>query len=396
MNWVTTVNASTPVIETGESPRSWRTGEILKAIVIRGTAVPGDRAEIQIGSLRVGVTPDRPLKEATEVLLQVVRRNEQTALRLLERPATGASDADPGIDRLDLLTRALAPRQETPARLLATLRAVVERGAPTIPPNVLAAAAQATQGIPPPHHLVDSGQLRRLVEASLHPRQDSDGKMPLNSSSPQSTVPRLVSTILQALASAGEAPGGSFSTAMQSPLPTRTGAPTPISGAPSGTLLGLEPHKLIAELHGAAAGASARVQLQQLVALESSVTDTPRWQLELPVRWGDQTALISLVLQREPRPAQDTGSPPLWIAILAWDLPRLGPMQARISLFGDQVSVHFYSENEATANEIHNTLAELRAALQSRDLIVGRIASKRGKHPETGRGARRQLLDLRA
>jgi hypothetical protein len=184
-------------------------------------------------------------------------------------------------------------------------------------------------------------------------------------------------------------------------------APPPLRGAvpvaqpalrPSADLLnGLG--KLRTDLLQQSEAALARLQLSQLAALpRDGERGLLEWLFELPVRRGDDIDLWSLRVYREPdsQPRDRRPRPPCWSVLLAFDLPGLGPVQARVRLVGERVSTDFWAAHQHTVPLLNGHLHELRRSLSAVGLEVAELKCRAGSMPTAGSGDNKPLINERA
>jgi len=126
--------------------------------------------------------------------------------------------------------------------------------------------------------------------------------------------------------------------------------------------------------------ALARVQLSQLASLPAAGGDGVQWLLELPVRGEGYADIFQLRLDQQQRQAE-SGGRPVWQVTLAFELPELGPVHARIRFDGEAVSTYFWSERGATADLFNGALEALRRDLRQAGLSVGELVCRHGVYP---------------
>lgn len=167
------------------------------------------------------------------------------------------------------------------------------------------------------------------------------------------------------------------------PPPLRGQAPLPQT-APAANLQRLELAGLLRpELQRQVESALARLQLNQLASVPRDRDSGMEWLLEVPVRRGEETDLWSLRIRRDEggRGRGEAPAPPLWSVQLAFDLPGLGPMQARVALQGEQVSTWFWAQREQAVPLLEDHLQELRQGLEGAGLQVGELVCHLGQMP---------------
>ena len=108
------------------------------------------------------------------------------------------------------------------------------------------------------------------------------------------------------------------------------------------------------------------------------------WLFDLPVRRGDEIDLWSMRWFRDHKnPRKDPkNTTKQWTVQLAFDLPGLGPVQVVVRLNDEQVSTHFFAENQATVPLFNRHLDELRQSLLSAGLDVDSLECTPGCIPE--------------
>lgn len=366
-----------------EGTTGWRDGQVMKALVQQGTERPGQVATLRIGRVDVPVNAQTALLRGSELLVQVVRQQQSLALRLLEPPpGTGPRQAAL-TEAFAQALRNLAPRQESPTRLLALLQAVVTRppGGDAPPEALRQLVREAIARLPGPRELSQPDSLRRLVEQALTP-------LPAGTGSLRELVARLIALL------APREPGPARSQPPLAPLPTRSDAPPTPAARWGGLPAQLAVPQLLAELFAAARGTEARQGLQQLAAVEGLANGEQRLQLELPLRLGNGLDLLSLAIRREGGRGQadDTARP--WQATLAIALPDLGGIQAHITLARQRVTVDFHVEEPATLRRLEGEIDRLQHALQARAIEVQRISARLGEMPPQDQPPRDRLVDI--
>ncbi|MDU8361689.1 flagellar hook-length control protein FliK [Pseudomonas syringae group sp. J309-1] len=143
-----------------------------------------------------------------------------------------------------------------------------------------------------------------------------------------------------------------------------------------------------------AAAAVSRVQSHQLGSLEQTRTNADgtqvtAWQLEIPMRNGQDIVPMQVKIQREDMPEKDSNqekddSEPkdvrekLWKIDLAFDLTPLGALQVQAQLHRGKLSSQLWAERADSAALISNELGYLRERLIASGLEVGELACSQG------------------
>jgi hypothetical protein len=184
------------------------------------------------------------------------------------------------------------------------------------------------------------------------------------------------------------------------PPPPLRGQPPSPQARTAASLQALQPAaQLRSELLQQAEASVARLQLNQLASLPQGRESGMEWLLDLPVRRGEDTVVWSLGIRRDESQggSDQEAQGPLWTVQLAFDLPGLGPMQARVSLRGEQVSTWFWATREAALPLLQGHLQELRRGLEASGLQVGELHCLQGSMPGPADATtvRRPILDER-
>lgn len=147
-----------------------------------------------------------------------------------------------------------------------------------------------------------------------------------------------------------------------------------------------------------AAAAVSRVQSHQLGSLEQTRTNADgtqltTWQLEIPMRNGQDIVPMQVKVQREDTPEKDNNpekdeSEPkptqekLWRIDLAFDLAPLGALQVQAQLLRGKLSSQLWAERADSAELIDRELGYLRERLIASGLEVGELACSHGAPPQ--------------
>ncbi|MHC6226607.1 flagellar hook-length control protein FliK [Pseudomonas sp. X10] len=175
-------------------------------------------------------------------------------------------------------------------------------------------------------------------------------------------------------------------------------SPRPQPGSfplPSRMLPSLEKEGDLQQLLRLAAAAISRLQSHQLASLQQTGTtesgnQQTTWQLEIPVRSGQDFVPLQVKLQREETPEQQNDPQrgqrdpleQLWRIELAFDLHPLGPLQVQAQLVQGKLSGEMWAEVPATAQLIGSELGALRERLLARGLNVGDLECHPGTPPQ--------------
>ncbi|WP_349361286.1 flagellar hook-length control protein FliK [Stappia sp.] len=129
-----------------------------------------------------------------------------------------------------------------------------------------------------------------------------------------------------------------------------------------------------AQLLAKSKGATARARLAALVSAGLTGQETAGLfdlTLDLPIRVGPETAVLSLQIGRDETPPRD-GEPahPAWRLRFGLDLDETGPVEAVVGLDGARVFATLWAERTETRDAFAARLADLRATLAAQGLEV--------------------------
>jgi hypothetical protein len=126
--------------------------------------------------------------------------------------------------------------------------------------------------------------------------------------------------------------------------------------------------------------AVARLSLHQWSSSESTESGNARWLLEMPVRSQDGIDIVHFSIDREG--GQDgEDAEPAWRVELAFELPDLGPIHARLIVSGNRVSANLWVDDARTVERARAELWRLQEALEKRLLQVTHIGCTAGHPP---------------
>jgi hypothetical protein len=156
--------------------------------------------------------------------------------------------------------------------------------------------------------------------------------------------------------------------------------------------------KLLNQLLRQTEGSLARIQLNQLSSMPAEEGARQVWQLDIPVKHPEGFDNFQLRIEREQSHSEKKGAQHRWRLSLHFDLDPLGPVQAQITLLGEEVSALFLTERKESATLIEQQLTSLEQAFSRAGLKVGHLAAKRsGKVPtEIPNSFPHPLLDEKA
>lgn len=144
----------------------------------------------------------------------------------------------------------------------------------------------------------------------------------------------------------------------------------------------------------------SRIQHHQLQSLGQSQTFSDggtqtTWQLEIPLRDGQQFNHVQVRIQRDDEaPSKKRGEQaPFWEVRLAFALDHLGSLQAIAKLYKGRVTTQFWAEQPGTLSLLNNELALLRDRLLAKGLEVGEISCHQGTPPQPNQALQQRWID---
>jgi len=390
----------------GASVRAWTTGQILQATVVRQTLDGG--VTLRIGSQEVQARTGMSLAADQPLTLQVAQSGTQTVLRILHvsdaqaspNPTTRQIASNVADNTLVQAWRQVLPREGDMRPLLAQFAGnntgaetasaashTASRAAgtePSLPMPMAAALRQFAAKLPLLESLFTATGLKQAIRDSgvfleTHLAQAvQQGGPALLSNDLKAGLLVLVS---QLRAQAGAAPG--------------TAAPD--TAAHSAVATGLPSDSPLATLVRQADAALARIEQNQLASLTPGTESGAVLVVDLPVRHQNQHTAVQLRIEPDQARNAATGAAAPWTVWLNFDLPRLGPVQARVTLTGDQVAATLWAERESTAQLFQQHLTGLDAALRHAGLTPASLSSHSGSPPpHAAQAPAVNLLDERA
>ncbi len=392
-----------------------RPGQVVRAVV----EAPVDKgvAQLNIGGMKVPVKTAMRLEAGQQLALDVIKSGGAPEFKVIREVTPAMTQA--------LALKAILPKQLPLNQLLDTLRsltAVQQTTTSSLSPvtgnnslvDTLLQQLLQQAGPPPSAETTGNGPLERnlqtIVSALGRPVQGDKGNNPaidlarqvgqLINHALSGYKPLTGAVIRQVLSQSGlfleprllngQPMPGDLKANLLRLLETLQPMLTPIPMAESvpgrasdtGTALQLLAARLFAELHHQADGALARIQLHQLASLPQEENSLRQhWQFELPIAYPDGHDEFLIQFEKETRPSGQAEE--RWSVTLNFNIAPTGPVCAKLSLVGDEISSHFTAELADGASRIEKLLPTLNAALASAGLKVGQLSATRGKAVRT-------------
>lgn len=368
---------------------AWRVGQILHAMVVSADAQGTMTLKINNAFIQAQAHRQLPALTGQSLQLQVTSTRPQTVLQVMNLSAKD-----------DPITRALRtalPQQTTLTPFLTNIARLADPGAnkasaPTPQSliqlaqqffNNLASTAQVTTAAGLKEAVNNSGTFLESKLAQLA-GDNPDIRLPLSLDFKagllllrQALTTQAPMNPPQDVLAAPRHAAPEPPVSGNRPAPPVPGAPTPTiitSAAPNVTL------ELTTSLATQVEGALARLHVNQLASL-SSPPGSPLWAMELPLRHDNQIDLLQLRIEQDATMHTAGAQERSWSISLGLELEDLGPVYARITLLGQQVSVTLWAEENATAILANHHMEHLQHGLTHAGFHTGTLQCQPGKPP---------------
>lgn len=402
----TSATASFRLISAPISVGAWSLGQRLPVIVLTSGNQGLVRLQTPHGVLEANTR--FPVKAGQQFVLQVVGVGEKTVMKVLER-----SPMQESID-LTRALRTLLPQQLGLPPLLANLGTIIQTAA-TIPFSAalldaikaLIKALPSLRQVSTPHGLrqalFNSGL---FLEAKLAKEQQ---EQPSALSADLKTVLLVLRRALLQDGAVAE-PCGLAANSKQynreaSPLPIRGTTPYPQPRAAACISPQSPLDKVINVLANQVDGALARLQLNQIASISLAKDHPLEWLFELPICRDSEIDILTLRIEesKEKRSKEKNRQSHTvehvnhWVATLAVDIDTLGPLQAKIIVCAQQVTVDLWVEQPQAVGLFNSTFNLLTASLKQDGMTPMRLACHLGAMPKSTHPKNHStLLSIRA
>ncbi|HEB99932.1 MAG TPA: flagellar hook-length control protein FliK [Thiotrichales bacterium] len=401
-------------------------GQILNAVVAKDSEK--GQTLLQLGTrLLLARTGELQLSQGQRLQLQVAALGELPLLRLIS-----SLRQDPVAD---ILRRILPEQRPLPQGLGALVQAASQEGETQLPPRLVTLIRELLQALPDGRRAATPESLRQALERSgqfLEARlaATATGKAPANPAQDfQAGLLRLAAALEKGVAAQKDSPSRETPAGASPARPTQAtqagqaaqAASTRPAAEPANPRALLRPGQppfpqpsvsletsgrpspplQLQDLLGLVRATLSRIKLNQVASLPQDRQHPPEWVIELPLRNQGSIDIWSLRIlrrQEEGKARNRERASPVWSVLLAFDLPGLGPMQARVTLAGeDRIRALFLGEGQADLPRVERQLPRLRERLEAAGLVVESLGCRRGRlqalPPRTGAGP---LLDEKA
>ncbi|MET0107525.1 MAG: flagellar hook-length control protein FliK [Candidatus Thiodiazotropha sp.] len=356
-----------PTIEPGKSLiEQLQPGQIL-----RGTALSENingTIRLQIGVTRLIAQTTLRVPTGQALTLQVEKAGNLPELRVLTRPSLEQMKS--------AALKQVMPRQQPLPQLFKHLTQVTSdstRASP-LPPAVKQAVQSILARVIP---IEDPGFKTQLVQAMQLSGTQTEARLinhQINGKDLKLNLLRLIGLIRPLISS----PGSQINQALtfQRPLLNPAQSPPPVTPPPAAQEAN-PTTRLLLDLFKHLDGAIARIQTNQLSSLPTEDTTRQVWQFELPIRQEGGFDLFHFRVSRD-AVRKGTETEFMWSLTLHMNLPSLGPMRVKLSLFGEKLSTTIWSEKPDTASLVNQHLGRLRTSLESTGLEVNKLEAFQG------------------
>jgi hypothetical protein len=127
----------------------------------------------------------------------------------------------------------------------------------------------------------------------------------------------------------------------------------------------------------------ARIQLNQLSQHSIEPEQKQAWLFEIPVKHKDSIDLFQFKIEKDNSSKQDefTDENTGWTVHIAFNIEQLGQVHSKVSIHQKQVSIIFWTEQQATTSAFLQHLQTLQQELEDSGLVVGHLNCIQGKPP---------------
>ncbi|MES9829032.1 MAG: flagellar hook-length control protein FliK [Candidatus Thiodiazotropha sp.] len=356
-----------PTIEPGKSLiEQLQPGQIL-----RGTALSENingTIRLQIGVTRLIAQTTLRVPSGQALTLQVEKSGNLPELRVLTRPSLEQMKS--------AALKQVMPRQQPLPQLFKHLTQVTSsdstRASP-LPPAVKQAVQSILARVIP---IEDPGFKTQLVQAMQLSGTQTEARLinhQINGKDLKLNLLRLIGLIRPLISN----PGSQSNQALTFQQPLLNPAQSPPVTPPPAAQETNPTTRLLLDLFKHLDGAIARIQTNQLSSLPTEDTTRQVWQFELPIRQEGGFDLFHFRISRD-AVRKGTETEFTWNLTLHMNLPSLGPMRIKLSLFGEKLSTTIWSEKPDTASLVNQHLGRLRASLESTGLEVNKLEAFQG------------------
>lgn len=330
-------------------------GQTVPAKVINMTSP--DIAKLLMSGKEITAQTNVQLKPGQQLLLQVIKTGAKPQLQI-QQPTTQVSD------QFVLIKNAL-PKQLLPQEVQQSLKSILSSPLKT-EANAAKLFSQIIENKAIPAQKIDSPAIKQALNTSglLLEAQLAKGIIP--SVDNKADMLRLLSLWMPAI--------------KETIAVKQRAAPNDPSNVNNAENK-LPAASLLERLTRLLEGSITRVQTHQASSLPNEEGGRQIWQFEIPIKVSDAVEHPLVQIERDDSKQDGEGNSG-WSVNLSFNFETLGPVQSRIGLEGEAISVTFWSEIPSTRHLIQEKLPLLEAALRHVGLKIGNMASAPGKPQE--------------
>ncbi|MEW7972970.1 MAG: flagellar hook-length control protein FliK [Candidatus Thiodiazotropha endolucinida] len=355
-----------PTIESGKSLLE----QLQPGQILRGTALSENingTIRLQIGVTRLIAQTTLRVPTGQALTLQVEKTGNLPELRVLTLPSLEQMKS--------AALKQVMPRQQPLPQLFKHFTQVTSdpTRANQLPPAVKQAVQSIMARVIP---IEDPGFKTQLVQAMQLSGTQTEARLinhQINGKDLKLNLLRLIGLIKPLISN----PGSQINQALTFQQPLLNPAQSPPVTPPPAAQETNPTTRLLLDLFKHLDGAIARIQTNQLSSLPTEDTTRQVWQFELPIRQEGGFDLFHFRISRD-AVRKGTETEFMWSLTLHMNLPSLGPMRVRLSLFGEKLSTTIWSEKPDTASLVNQHLGRLRASLESTGLEVNKLEAFQG------------------
>lgn len=380
--------------------------------------------KLQYQQLQQLTYTDKPLQAGQNIPVQLQADGRLTL------PTVSAPSSEQSL-KSALMTQALRqslPLQQPQSTLFEQFKQVATqpRSQQLLPNQILSSVNKLLQAVKTPEQLSNPQQLKNTLSNS-GPLLENKLANQLNSSNTPVTLnsPTSATDLKVLLAQSLKLTSATLATATSSQTQAGT-APSPLNTSPlssseiklllqqisnnpqtqtasRGQLSNQQQQtQLTLLLHQQLLSSMARVQVKQLQSLPQQGEQglqPQTLQLEIPIRWGDNTHNLEVKIEQrleEDNPSQsDQDKERQWQITLNFDLLDHGYFHARLDIHGQHIKAKLWAENPDTFSSAQAQLQALRGQLQEQGLVVDELNCQKGKPQQSSNRLSYQLVDIK-
>jgi flagellar hook-length control protein FliK len=366
----------------------FRTGQLLEATILSNSR--NGVVQLRIGTTELTAHTNVSLPKNAHIELKVMQLQPQLLLKILPTTETGAQLAQAATRqplRQAMLT--LLPKQGSPLPVFTAVSSpnitkALTAELPTLQPLL----RQVMNALPTRNDMIQLSGLKQAIQQSGVFYEARLASLAMNN---QAILAPDIKALLTRLRAGYERATPRLPPA-KSPATTSTPSATPTSTVTGGAnelvppplrgsvpaihkhahtgreLTNAEMQSEITLLPRKLEAALSRISLFQVATAENFNDGQMLWQLEIPVRHGDNVDMVALTIEREQHGQGEADES--WAVDLALDLPQLGELHIHTSLNQEGIHSSFRTRSPEAQALIESRLSSLREALEQQGLAV--------------------------